>query len=96
MLERVAVEAESARRGKLKIFFGMAPGVGKTFALLQAAHEQRRAGVDVVLGWVETHGRRETEVLVVGSNASRRVASTTAGSSCSSSTSTPRSRAVRR
>src|SRR5262245_20912880 len=66
MLARAAVEAESARRGKLKIFFGMAPGVGKTFALLQSAQEQRRAGTDVVLGWVETHGRPETEALTAG------------------------------
>ncbi len=66
MLERAAVEAEQARRGKLKVFFGMAPGVGKTFALLQSAQERKRAGVDVVLGWVETHGRRETGALTVG------------------------------
>src|SRR5687767_3509910 len=66
MLERAAVEAEDERRGKLKIFFGMAPGVGKTFALLQSAQEKKRAGVDVVIGWVETHGRRETEVLTLG------------------------------
>jgi len=64
MLERAAVEGE--RRGKLKIFFGMAPGVGKTYALLQSAQERKRAGVDVVLGWVETHGRRETEELTHG------------------------------
>jgi two-component system sensor histidine kinase KdpD len=61
MLELAAVEAEGKRRGKLKIFFGMAPGVGKTFALLQNAQERKRAGTDVVSGWIETHGRRETE-----------------------------------
>lgn len=66
MLARAAVEAQRERRGQLKIFFGMAPGVGKTYALLQSAQEKRRAGVDVVLGWVETHGRRETEALTVG------------------------------
>src|SRR5262245_35494266 len=64
MLERAA--AEGGRRGKLKIFFGMAPGVGKTYALLESAQEKRRSGSDVVLGWVETHGRRETEVLTTG------------------------------
>src|SRR5262249_12818002 len=47
-------------------FFGMAPGVGKTYGLLQDAQEKRGAGVDVVLGWVETHGRRETEALTAG------------------------------
>jgi two-component system sensor histidine kinase KdpD len=66
MLARAAAEAERARLGKLKIFFGMAPGVGKTYALLQEAQARRAAGVDVVLGWVETHGRRETEALTAG------------------------------
>jgi len=66
MLARAADEAERAKRGKLKIFFGMAPGVGKTFALLQGAQERKAAGVDVVLGWVETHGRRETAALTLG------------------------------
>src|SRR5688572_13048738 len=66
MLARAAHEAERERRGKLKIFFGMAPGVGKTFALLQSAQDKRKAGVDVALGWVETHGRRETEALTLG------------------------------
>ena len=61
-----AAEAGATRRGKLKVFFGMAPGVGKTYALLQDAQEKRKAGVDVVLGWVETHGRRETEALTLG------------------------------
>ncbi len=66
MLARAAVEAERERRGELKVFFGMAPGVGKTYALLQSAQEKRQAGVEVVLGWVETHGRRETEALTFG------------------------------
>jgi two-component system sensor histidine kinase KdpD len=62
------VEAEEARqaRGKLKVFFGATAGVGKTYAMLQAAHEQRSDGVDVVIGWVETHGRVETEALLKG------------------------------
>ncbi|BFU92250.1 MAG: Sensor protein KdpD [Nitrospira sp.] len=62
------VQAEEARRseGKLKVFFGANPGVGKTYAMLQAAHEQRRDGVDVVIGVVETHGRVETQALVNG------------------------------
>lgn len=54
------------RRGRLKIFLGMAPGVGKTYAMLEAAQARRRAGDDVVVGLVETHGRRETERLLDG------------------------------
>ena len=52
--------------GKLKVFLGMCPGVGKTYAMLQAAGELRRQDVDVVAGVIETHGRRETEALLVG------------------------------
>jgi len=63
-----ALLAEAARegRGRLKIFLGAAPGVGKTYAMLETAHERRREGVDVVVGVVETHGRKETEALVAG------------------------------
>src|SRR5690348_9647923 len=53
-------------RGKLKIFLGAAPGVGKTYEMLQAAQAKRRDGVDVVIGVVETHGRQETEALLAG------------------------------
>jgi K+-sensing histidine kinase KdpD len=49
------------RRGQLKIFLGAAPGVGKTFQMLQAAQSQRRSGVDVAIGLIETHGRQDTE-----------------------------------
>lgn len=52
--------------GKLKVFLGMCPGVGKTYAMLQAAGELRRQGVDVVAGVIETHGRRETAALLDG------------------------------
>ena len=52
--------------GKLKVFIGMCPGVGKTYAMLQAAGELRRQGIDVVAGVVETHGRLETEALLEG------------------------------
>lgn len=55
-----------ANRGKLKIFFGMAAGVGKTFAMLKSAHERLLEGVDVVVAYVETHKRPETEALVQG------------------------------
>jgi len=62
---------EQARRqepgtGRLKVFLGAAPGVGKTFAMLQSAHARAKAGVDVVIGYAETHGRAETEALLAG------------------------------
>ena len=66
LLARVQAEESRRARGKLKIFFGAAAGVGKTFAMLEAAREQRAQGVDVVVGWVETHGRAETQALLAG------------------------------
>lgn len=66
LLQRVQSEEQKAARGKLKIFFGMAPGVGKTFAMLQAARREARAGVDVVIGYVEPHARPETQSLTFG------------------------------
>jgi two-component system sensor histidine kinase KdpD len=66
LLARVKEEEARARRGKLKVFFGAAAGVGKTYAMLEAAREQRADGVDVVVGYVETHGRAETETLLDG------------------------------
>jgi len=66
LLKRVQAEEARQLQGKLKIFFGANPGVGKTYAMLEAAHEQRRDGVDVVIGVVETHGRAETEALLPG------------------------------
>lgn len=59
-----AVRAEE--RGRLKVFLGAAPGVGKTYAMLRAAHRKKADGIDVVVGLVETHGRRETEELLSG------------------------------
>ncbi|MEI7713508.1 MAG: sensor histidine kinase KdpD [Rhodospirillales bacterium] len=59
-------DAERANRGRLKIFLGAAPGVGKTYAMLSAARAQQAEGVDVAIGIVETHGRAETEALVAG------------------------------
>ncbi|WP_437648766.1 DUF4118 domain-containing protein [Sorangium sp. So ce362] len=64
LLAAAREEEERERKGKLKIFFGAAPGVGKTFAMLKAARSLREEGVDVVVGWVETHGRAETEALL--------------------------------
>ena len=64
MLE--AARREEGTAGRLKIFVGAAPGVGKTYEMLQSAHAKRRDGVDVVVGVVETHGRAETEALLAG------------------------------
>ena len=61
-----AARREESASGKLKIFVGAAPGVGKTYEMLQSAHARRKAGIDVVVGFVETHGRAETEALVRG------------------------------
>lgn len=61
-----AARREEGAGGKLKIFVGAAPGVGKTYEMLQSAHARRKAGIDVVVGFVETHGRAETEALVRG------------------------------
>ncbi len=57
---------ERARRGRLKLYVGFAAGVGKTFRMLEEAHDLRRRGVDVVVGFVETHGRAETAALIEG------------------------------
>ncbi len=57
---------ERAKRGRLKLYVGFAAGVGKTFRMLQEAHELRRRGVDVVVAFVEPHGRAETAALVQG------------------------------
>jgi len=55
-----------ARRGKHKIFIGMAPGVGKTYKMLEEAHQLKQEGIDVVVGLLETHGRRETADKALG------------------------------
>ncbi|HEX9020563.1 MAG TPA: sensor histidine kinase KdpD [Nitrospirota bacterium] len=65
-LDRMRRETERSREGQLKIFFGAAPGVGKTYAMLEAARQKRSESVDVVVGLAETHGRRETEALLEG------------------------------
>ncbi len=66
ILERLREAQERESQGKLKIFFGAAAGVGKTYAMLVEAHERRRAGTEVVAGVVETHGRPETAALIEG------------------------------
>lgn len=64
--DALLAEARKEGRGRLKIFLGAAPGVGKTYAMLEAAHRRRSDGLDVVIGVVETHGRAETERLTAG------------------------------
>lgn len=66
LLAALAKEEEKSKRGKLKIFFGMCAGVGKTYTMLQAAHDEKKKGNDIVVGYVETHNRKETVALVHG------------------------------
>ncbi len=66
LLARVQAEDAVARRGRLKIFFGYAAGVGKTYSMLQAARREVADKIDVVVGYVEPHGRAETEALLNG------------------------------
>lgn len=66
LLASMKREEARARRGRLKVFFGMCPGVGKTYAMLRAAQQELREGADLVVGVVETHGRTETEALLAG------------------------------
>ena len=66
LLARLQSEQKSSSRGKLKVFLGYVAGVGKTYAMLEAAHQRRAEGVDIVVGYVETHGRKETESLLSG------------------------------
>lgn len=66
MLARAEREAARSGRGRLKIFIGATPGVGKTYAMLEAARAERARGADVLVGWAETHGRRETALLLEG------------------------------
>jgi len=66
LLQAINKRKKKKRGGKLYIFLGMAPGVGKTYAMLQAAHEAKLDGGDVAVGVVETHGRRDTQELING------------------------------
>ena len=66
LLERIKEDEARARRGRLKIFFGASAGVGKTYAMLEAARGVQAGGTDVVVGYVEPHGRIETERLLEG------------------------------
>jgi two-component system sensor histidine kinase KdpD len=66
LLTHLATQEARARRGRLKIFFGACAGVGKTYSMLESARSARSSGVDVVVGYVEPHGRAETESLLAG------------------------------
>lgn len=66
LLASVTAAEAKARRGKLRIFFGGSAGVGKTYSMLEAAHNARASGIDLVVGYVEPHGRIETERLLDG------------------------------
>src|SRR5690348_3843654 len=66
LLAHVQAEEARAKRGRLRIFFGASAGVGKTYAMLEAARNLRASGKDVVVGYVEPHGRVETERLLEG------------------------------
>ncbi|MDG0818289.1 sensor histidine kinase [Bdellovibrio svalbardensis] len=66
LLEGIQKHEDALAKGHLRVFFGMCPGVGKTFAMLKAAQEQLLQGSDLIVGVVETHGRRETEELLLG------------------------------
>jgi len=66
LLNALRSEAAREERGRLKVFLGMSPGVGKTYAMLEAARRELAAGTDVVIGYVETHGRKETDALTQG------------------------------
>ncbi len=60
------IESENVKKGRLKIFLGYAPGVGKTYAMLNDAHVLKKRCMDVVVGFVETHKRAETEMMLAG------------------------------
>jgi two-component system sensor histidine kinase KdpD len=66
LLAHVQAEEARAKRGRLRIFFGSSAGVGKTYAMLEAAHNARSNGTDVAVGYVEPHGRADTERLLEG------------------------------
>ena len=66
LLASLKLEDEKSKRGKLKIFFGMCAGVGKTYTMLQTAQAEKLKGNDIIIGYIETHNRKETAELVEG------------------------------
>ena len=63
LLSSLKKEEEKSKRGKLKIFFGMCAGVGKTYTMLQTAQAEKLKGCDIIIGYIETHDRKETAEL---------------------------------
>lgn len=94
--DRLLEHAATAHRGKLKVFFGACAGVGKTFAMLQEAQRLRAQGLDILVGVVETHGRKETAALLEGWQPCRHAVSPIAGDLFRSFRWTTPLRAVRR
>jgi two-component system sensor histidine kinase KdpD len=66
LLASLKLEEEKSKRGKLKIFFGMCAGVGKTYTMLKTAQAEKLKGSDIIIGYVETHNRKETAELTEG------------------------------
>ena len=66
LLAEIKRDEARAKRGRLRIFFGASAGVGKTYSMLEAARTAHAAGTDIVVGYVEPHGRAETERLLEG------------------------------
>jgi len=66
LLASIKLEEDQNKKGKLKIFFGMCAGVGKTFSMLESAHIDQSNGKDIVIGFVETHNRPDTNELLKG------------------------------
>jgi two-component system sensor histidine kinase KdpD len=64
--ESLLAKEQQAQRARLRIYLGAAPGVGKTFQMLEEAHLLKRQGIDIVVGFIEPHGRAETETLIAG------------------------------
>src|SRR5512141_50188 len=66
LVEQFLKLAQTDNRGKLKIYIGMSAGVGKTFRMLQEAHRRLANGENIKIGYIETHGRKETQALIEG------------------------------
>ena len=73
LLKAIQEEERDKARGRLKIFFGYAAGVGKTYAMLKAAHEAKQRGIDVIAGYIEPHARPKTAALFAWSGSAFRV-----------------------
>ena len=95
MLARIRQETDDGR-GRLRVYLGMAPGVGKTFRMLEEGNRRKERGTDVVVGFVETHGRRSRRPRSATSRWCRGCASSTAASPSRTWTPTRSSAATRR